>query len=85
MGIRCQSRHPITLFSFGNMMPDSLSLDYAWFATNAEYKTQPVGQKKAQCNGDSYDMHGNVYEWVKDHYGPTPHHQSTDPPGRCRK
>lgn len=67
-----------SIYSFGNN-PDSL-LDYAWFSKNAEYKTHPVGQKKPNAWG-MYDMHGNVYEWVQDHYGPYPTTQAIDPTG----
>jgi len=68
----------IARFSFGD---DSDSLaSYAWFSKNAEYQTHPVALKKPNAWG-LYDMHGNVYEWVQDRYGPYPSLPSTDPTG----
>lgn len=38
--------------------------EYAWFAENAEEKTQASGQKQPNAWG-LYDVHGNVMEWCK--------------------
>jgi formylglycine-generating enzyme required for sulfatase activity len=52
-----------TLYSFGD---DEAVLDgYAWYATNSNSSTHPVGEKKPNLFG-LHDMHGNVSEWVED-------------------
>ncbi len=55
---------------------------HSWFADNAENKTHPVGQKRANRWG-IFDLYGNVSEWCEDVYSPTYYKESppSDPLG----
>ena len=51
--------------------------EYAWYAANAQNKTQPVGTKKSNAWG-LHDMHGSVWEWCQDGYSPDFYASSPD-------
>jgi formylglycine-generating enzyme required for sulfatase activity len=54
-----------------------------WYDGNSGDRTHPVGQKVANAFG-LYDMHGNVWEWCQDWYGPYGTANATDPRGPQR-
>ncbi len=67
-----------TAYGFGNHA--SKLGGYAWYGDNAGGRTHPVGGGKPNTWG-LYDIHGNVWEWVQDWYGPYEVDAAIDPPG----
>lgn len=69
-----------TRFSYGDDPGYTNLVYYAWYLANSAHTTHVVGEKLPNPWG-LYDIHGGLWEWCYDWYGPYPGGTAVDPQG----